>query len=216
MNKTKTISWKHLHTVPAVKGIYAWYYRPDITEYDVATAIATIKQHNAMGELAQAFATAEEFFIKRIFGYFRYESYKVDISGPLMPSFSGNVHNEQAVSKSFLQRIVENPERLRGIHAYICEAAPLFSSPLYVGKSDSLKIRLTTHQNLIMKYRAMPSDMTGVDDSEDTSFAKRVVSRGIPPERLFVVIYEIDTVESIHVDIEHIFNRICYPILGRN
>ena len=216
MNKTKTISWKHLHTVPPVKGIYAWYYRPDITEFDVATAIATIKQHNAAGQLDEAIAAIEEFFIKRIFGYFRYESYKVEVTGPLMPSFSGRIHNEQAVSKSFLERIVDDPERLRGIHRYMREAAPLFSSPLYVGKSDSLKVRLATHQNLIMKYRAMPSDMIGIDESEDTSFAKRVVNRGIPPERLFVVIYEIDSVESIHVDIEHIFNRICYPILGRN
>jgi hypothetical protein len=216
MNKTKTISWKHLHTVPAVKGIYAWYYRPDITEFDVKTAIDTIKQHNTAGQRDEAIATAEEFFIKRIFGYFRYESYKVDVSGPLMPSFSGSVDNEQGVSQSFLQRIVDDPERLREIHRYMRDAAPLFSSPLYVGKSDSLKARLATHQNLIMKYRAVPSDMTGIGESDDTSFAKRVVSRGIPPERLFVVIYEIDTVESIHVDIEHIFNRICYPILGRN
>jgi len=216
MNKMKTISWKHLHTVPAVKGIYAWYYRPEITEFDVTTAITIINQHKITGQIENASAAAEEFFIKRIFGYFRYESYKVDVSGPLMPPFSGSIHNEQTVSKSFLERIVDDPERLRGIHLYMREAAPLFSSPLYVGKSDSLKARLATHQKLIMKYRAMPGDMTGVDESEDTSFAKRVVSRGIPPERLFVVVYEIDTVDSIHVDIEHIFNRICYPILGRN
>lgn len=216
MTKTRTIGWKHLHTVPAVKGIYAWYYRPDVTEFDVTTAITTIKHHNTLGAAEKAIATAEEFFIKRIFGYFRYEPYKVEVYGPLMPAFSGDIQNEQAVSKSFLQRIVDDPDRLRGIQAYMREAAPLFSSPLYVGKSDSLRTRLATHQNLIMKYRSMPSDMTDIEDSEDTSFAKRVVSRGIPPERLFVVVYEINTVESIHVDIEHIFNRICYPILGRN
>lgn len=216
MINTRTIAWKHLYTAPAAQGIYAWYYRPDITEFDVATAIASIKHHIEHGNAEQAIATAEEFFIRRIFGFFRYDPYEVKVSGALMPSFFGNVENEQIVSKTFLQRIVDDPDRLRLIHKYIQQAAPLFSSPLYVGKSDSLKTRLAAHQNLIMKYRAIPAEVIGIAESEDTSFAKRVVLRGIPPERLFVVVYEIDTVDNIHVDIEYIFNRICYPILGRN
>lgn len=216
MTNIRTIEWKNIHEAPQAEGIYAWYYQPDVTTFDVNNVIADIKKRNADGEPEKAFAIAEEFLLKRIFSYFKYEPYDVVLSGQLMPGFTGRVLNEQTVSKTFLSKIVSEPERLVPIQQYLKGAAPLFSSPLYIGKSDSLNTRLTTHKNLILKYRAMPTGALNDEDNEDTSFAKRVVAREIPPERLFVITYEITVGSNIHVDMEHIFNRISYPILGRN
>lgn len=216
MTSIRTIEWKNIHEAPRAEGIYAWYYQPDVTTFDVNKVIADIKQCNANGEPEKALVIAEEFLLKRIFGYFKYEPYDVVLSGQLMPGFTGRVLNEQTVSKTFLTKIVSEPERLVPIQQYLKGAAPLFSSPLYIGKSDSLNMRLTTHKNLILKYRTMPTGALKDEDNEDTSFAKRVVAREIPPERLFVITYEITIGSNIHVDMEHIFNRISYPILGRN
>lgn len=216
MTSIRTIEWKNIHEAPRAEGIYAWYYQPDVTTFDVNKVIADIKQCNANGEPEKALVIGEEFLLKRIFGYFKYEPYDVVLSGQLMPSFTGRVLNEQTVSKTFLTKIVSEPERLVPIQQYLKGAAPLFSSPLYIGKSDSLNMRLTTHKNLILKYRTMPTGALNDEDNEDTSFAKRVVAREIPPERLFVITYEITVGNNIHVDMEHIFNRISYPILGRN
>ena len=216
MTSIRTIEWKNIHEAPWAEGIYAWYYQPDVTTFDVNKVIVDIKQCNADGESEKGLAIAEEFLLKRIFGYFKYEPYNVILSGQLMPGFTGRAQNEQSVSKTFLHKIVSEPARLVLIQQYLKGAAPLFSSPLYIGKSDSLNARLTTHKKLILKYRAMPTGALEDEDSEDTSFAKRVVAREIPPERLFVIVYEINAGGGIHVDMEHIFNRISYPILGRN
>jgi len=217
MNNSVTIDWQSLGSAPSSPGVYAWYYKPDITDFDIKKIIEEVTLLSTESNDFEAAKLIELFIIKRIYGYFRSDPYSVNLAGPLMPSFSGRVDNDLRVSPSLLERIIADPKRLYNIRDQIRTAAPFFSSPLYIGKSDNLKDRLTTHKKLILKYREEQTDLSTIEDSEATSFAIRVVQRKFPPEKLFVAIHctSID-MDNVHVDIEHILNRICYPILGRN
>lgn len=209
--------WSNIQSCPSSAGVYAWYYAPDITAFDIDKIVSEIIQLKSENNIQKISQLVEQFIVKRIYGYFRSEPYQVNLSGQLMPPFKGAVENELTVSPSLIERIIVDPKRLHKVRSYLVAAAPLFSSPLYIGKSDNLKTRLSTHKTLILKYRNDKTDLGSIQDSEENSFAIRVVKRGLPPERLFVVVHCIPKDDdNIHVDIEHIFNRICYPILGRN
>ena len=211
------IDWQGLGDAPSSPGVYAWYYKPDITDFDINKIIEDVYLLCNNNSRQEAQKIVETFIVKRIYGYFRSDPYNVKLEGPLMPPFTGRVDNDIRVSYSLIERIVEDPKRLYNIREQLRVAGPLFSSPLYIGKSENLKDRLMTHKKLILKYRNEQIDLSTIADSEATNFAIRVVQRNFLPEQLYVAIHStLRSMDNVHVDIEHIFNRICYPILGRN
>jgi hypothetical protein len=217
MANAMIIDWQSIGGAPVSPGVYAWYYQPDVTDFDIKNIIDEIALLCIASKQIEAIEIIETFIIKRIYGYFRSDPYHVNLDGPLMPSFSGRADNDIRVSSSIVDRIIEDPKRLYKIRDQIRNAAPFFSSPLYIGKSDNLKERLITHKKLILKYREDQTDLSTIPESEATSFAIRVVQRRFPPEKLFVAVHcTPKDLDNIHVDVEHIFNRISYPILGRN
>jgi hypothetical protein len=85
----------------------------------------------------------------------------------------------------------------------------------------SIRQRVLQHSNFIKKYKESFNNplLRVFDDevlSEEKSFAQRVVERGIPSSRLFLVYQTTGTDLDIQVDVENIINRIYYPTLGRN
>lgn len=217
MLNSDIFDWQSLGSIPSTPGVYAWYYKPDITDFDIKKIIEEVKLLRVDSKYIEATRLMENFIIKRIYRYFQSEPYSVSLTGPLMPQFSGRAENDIHVSQALLERIIEDPKRLFNIRDQMRVAAPLFSSPLYIGKSDNLKDRLNNHKKLILKYREEQPDLSTIKDNDATSFAIRVIQRNFPPEKLFVAIHcTSKDMDDVHVDIEHIFNRICYPILGRN
>ncbi|MER9700761.1 hypothetical protein [Mesorhizobium sp. M0146] len=115
-----------------------------------------------------------------------------------------------------LDRIVEEPARLATIRQVLEASAPHFASPIYIGMSEKLRLRLKRHKALIEKYGELPDIALSEEEQRDQSFAREVRARNIPPSRLFVVATVISGPPGTYVDIENILNRIHYPLLGRN
>ena len=216
MTKQQTLSWDEIAKAPNEAGIYAWYFRPELTDHDINQLVESVRTapEKASDEI-------RNFFTERLFKYFMQKPYEVQISGQLKPKYSGKIDHKQDISDGLIQRVKDNPNRLFSIRNLLQESAPMFASPLYIGMSSSIKLRVMQHMNFIKKYKESTNNpfIRLTDDeisAEEKSFAQRVVERGIPSSRLFLVYQTTDTELDIQVDVENIVNRIYYPILGRN
>lgn len=213
------LGWGDLRQAPAGPGVYAWYYEPEITDFDLDTALAAVRAHLTEGDRAGAEAVITALLSDHVMSYFRQDPYEVVLSGQLKPRHSGLAEHDQRLSPALVQRLLEDPDRLRPLRDILAGSAPYFASPLYVGMSDNLRSRLAQHRTLIEKFRAKDFRRATHETSaqnEEAGFARRVVRRKIPPDRLFAMICEADEVAGLHIDAENLFNRMYYPILGRN
>lgn len=209
-------SWHEIGDVPAAPGVYAWYYTPEITAFDldqITAQILTLREGAGPGAAKQA---VRAFLDEAVFSYFREQPYSAHLRGPLKPRYEGQIEHRPTLSESLLDRIVEAPERLATIRSVLEASAPDFASPIYIGMSERLRTRLGNHKALIEKYGELPDPGPSEEDQRDHSFAKEIRARGIPPSRLFVVASVIAGPPGTYVDIENILNRIHYPLLGRN
>ena len=208
--------WSELANVPATAGVYAWYYRLAITDFDLEKAIADISSLRDADSSGAAHA-ARELLDERLFRYFREAPYQASVQGPLKPTYHGPLEHAFEVSEGLISRIVENPDRLRNIRDVLKASAPMFASPLYIGMSIDLRARLCRHRALIEKYRIANMNQAPQTKDNDAGFAWQVAQRKIAPDRLFVYTHSTDTEdENIALDIENILNRLFYPIFGRN
>jgi hypothetical protein len=215
MSGLERYDWSELASVPEAPGVYAWYCRPVLAVRDVETVIENSKQYQLAGEADKAETLLKDFLDRFLFRLFQEDPFKAELSGPLKPSFYGELAQQIPTSASLARRLVENPERLRTIQTVLDRAAPDFASPIYIGMSSNLRNRLQQHKSWIQRYRDGSANSAGENDTA-SSFALQVVRRGMRPERLFVNIRTVSSDADTTVDIENILNRICYPILGRN
>lgn len=207
--------WADIVNAPALPGVYAWYYSPEITDYDLEQTISRLIAYRDTDRVA-----AEELvrttLDSRIFQHFREEAYRANIEGPLKPTYTGTLEHTFKVSAGLVGRIVDDPDRLRTIRDVLDMSAPNFASPLYMGMAGELRSRLATHKTLIEKYRRLQRQGEEPVRNSDAGFAWQVAKRRIPPDRLIVYTCTTAADAKTAVDIEHILNRIYYPILGRN
>jgi len=223
MTTSTTYWWTEISNVPQKPGVYAWYYLPEITEFDLQQTISRIRVYWDDDDIEAALETVKSFLQNFLFQYFQEEPYQAILRGSLKPKYEGSIEHKPELSEELLKRIVEEPERLITIKQVLEESAPDFASPIYIGMSENLSSRLKHHKKLIEKYSSQLlnqniSNRTNKRDGEDRdqSFAMRICSRHIPPTRLFVTISILGDVGKRYVDIENILNRIHYPLLGRN
>lgn len=207
--------WADLVNAPALPGVYAWYYSPEITDYDLEQTIAQLKAGRDIDRPA-AEELARTTLDSRIFKHFREDPYQAVIEGPLKPTYTGTLEHTFRVSSGLVQRIVDDPDRLRTIRSVLDMSAPMFASPLYMGMAGELRSRLATHKGLIEKYRRLHRQGEEPLRNSDAGFAWQVAKRRIPPDRLIVFTCTTPADDNTAVDIENILNRIYYPILGRN
>ena len=208
--------WHEIGDVPAESGVYAWYYKPEITQFDLDRIVAEVSDLVAAGASAAAKVATARFLDETVFRYFREQPYAAQLRGALKPRYEGLIEHRPTLSDSLLERIVEDPERLTTIRDVLDQSAPLFASPIYIGMSEKLRTRLKRHKMLIERYGELPNIGVSQEDERDQSFAREVRAREIPPSRLFVAIQVISGSRGSYVDIENILNRIHYPLLGRN
>lgn len=208
--------WSDLSSAPASSGVYAWYYRPDIADFDLAQAISRVAILREQDRPA-AEKTVREILDDRLFRYFREEAYETVIEGPLKPTYRGLLEHDFEVSGGLVSRIVEEPNRLTEIRDILRDSAPIFASPLYIGMSSNLRSRLSAHKALIEKYRASRLREVSRPRESDAGFAWQVAKREMSPDRLMVFTYNTNRDDGgLAIDIENILNRLYYPILGRN
>lgn len=209
-------SWHEIGDAPAAPGVYAWYYTPEITAFDLDAITSRIVALKQEAGLLAAKEAVRSFLDEAVFRYFREQPYSAQLRGPLKPRYEGQIEHRPTLSESLLDRIVEAPERMATIRSVLEASAPDFASPIYIGMSERLRNRLSKHKSLIEKYGELPDPGPTEEEQRDHSFAKEVRVRSIPPSRLFVVATVISGSPGAYVDIENILNRIHYPLLGRN
>lgn len=207
--------WADIVNAPALPGVYAWYYSPEITDRDLEQTITQLKACRDTDRLA-AETLVRSTLDNRVFKHFREDPYQALIEGPLKPTYTGTLEHTFRVSAGLVQRIVDDPDRLKTIRAVLDMSAPMFASPLYMGMAGELRSRLATHKKLIERYRRLHGHTDEPARDSDAGFAWQVAKRKIPPDRLMVFTCTTAADDKTAVDIENILNRIYYPILGRN
>lgn len=205
--------WADLANAPDEPGVYAWYYSPEITDFDLERTIEAVR---AASDRPEAERMIRSMLDERLFHYFREEPYTASLSGPLKPAYVGSLEHDSVASGSLVSRLAADPERLRTIRNVLALSAPMFASPLYIGMATILRSRLAKHKELIERFRSVVPRDGQIARNSDAGFAWQVAKRKIPPERLFVFTCSTSSDDGTAVDIENILNRICYPILGRN
>ena len=215
--------WTETSNIPHKPGVYAWYYSPEITEFDLEQIIRKINNFREIGDTDAAFMAVHNFLHDYLFRYFQEEPYQATLKGALKPKYEGYVEHTPELSEDLVKRVIEQPERLMTMKQVLEKSAPNFASPIYIGMSENLRDRIKRHKKLIEKYCSQfPNSniqLKSTDkesENRDRSFAMRICSRNIPPTRLFVAINILEDIGKRYVDIENILNRIHYPLLGRN
>ena len=212
-------SWTEIINVPSKPGVYAWYYSPEITDFDLQDTINKILMFKSVNNMDEAQEIVKTFLNNYLFRFFQEEPYHATLRGSLKPKYEGTVEHTPELSEDLVARIVDEPERLTTVRQVLEKSTPNFSSPLYIGMSKNLNGRLKTHKKLIEKYcsQVNPNDFNIKDaEDRDKNFAMRVCSRNIYPTRLSVAINVLEDIGERYVDIENILNRIHYPLFGRN
>lgn len=216
------LSWSELSQAPERPGIYAWYFRPQLTEYDINKFIKEIELNDGDENFACRSKIVKKFLNDRIFKYFEQKPYEVELKGVLKPRYSGEaVHrSEDDVSPDLIERLCSNPRSLFLINVALELSTPLIASPLYIGKAENLRDRIKVHKRMIQTLKNNIADNLASyleyhPSLDEKSFAQRVAEREIPSSQLFVA-YTVVADTKIVTDLENILNRIYFPILGRN
>jgi hypothetical protein len=216
--RRETLHWWTIDKAINKPGVYAWYYKPQLTNHDIDVLITTLKTAEAVtrGDLVR------EFLQRHIFDPLSDGPYTAAIRGPLKPTYEGALHIKAAISDDAVARIASNPERLRQIKAILEASVPDFSSPIYIGMATNLQRRLVSHKAAInrLKHTVHPAvelDETVSEDQYPTqSFAAEVVRRNLSVNNLIAVTQTTEFLSDEYKDAENILNRLSFPICGRN
>ncbi len=114
-----TYSWHEIGDVPASPGVYAWYYTPEITAFDLERVTSTIAALKSSKGAAAAKDALRAFFDEAVFSYFREQPYQAQLRGALKPRYEGKIEHCPNLSESLLDRIVEDPARLATIRTVL-------------------------------------------------------------------------------------------------
>lgn len=193
-------------------GIYAWYHEVRLSKADVEKFISTVHQ----SPIAERTTFVETFLRDRIFAPYKDSPYNINLSGGLKPEYRGQIQHFQRISAHTVESLASRPEGMEEIKNLLRLMVPVFSSPIYIGVATrSLRTRLLQHQKLINEYREMPPSLRPTDD--DHSFAyDAVCQRALSPLELIVYVMKTPVSRETQLAAEYIFNRINYPLCGRN
>jgi hypothetical protein len=220
---TQLFRFSEIAGAPNSPGVYAWYYRLELTDKDIADCIESVElepSEEARYEIIRSFLDVH------LFRYYKEVPYFVSLSGKLKPRYQGLLAHHVEMSLSLIKRLAETPSNLYEIKRTLRLAIPQFSSPIYIGVAKCLRDRLKQHVHLINSLQHLQASgaltpMLETDtDSEtdrDHKFAYEVsLIRGFRPSCLIVNTLELPVDDSIRYDLENILNRINYPLCGRN
>ena len=222
--ETRQFRFSEISSAPYAPGVYAWYYRTELTDKDIAQCIKDVEQESS--ESAQD-DIMRLFLETHLFRYYKETPYSVAISGKLKPKYEGVVQHRSEASASLVRRLSSAPEKLYEFKKALKLAVPLFASPIYIGVAKQLRGRLMGHVRLIDQLRNLratlvddittPSNGDITEEERDHKFAHEVsLIRGFTPSSLIVNTLELPIDESIRYELENVFNRINYPLCGRN
>jgi hypothetical protein len=220
---TKNFRFSEVAGAPDTPGVYAWYYRIELTDKDIARCVESI---DLAGDQDSRDEIMREFLNNHLFRFYKEVPYFVSLSGKLKPRYEGMIDQRSDVSQTLIRRLSANPNNLYELKSTLRSAVPLFASPIYIGVATRLRERLLQHVRLIDYYQhirasavgnAQPLQTTNEEETSDHKFAYEVsMIRGFRSSSLIVNTLELPVNDSIRYDLENILNRINYPLCGRN
>lgn len=209
--------WREIDEVPDQTGVYAWYYQHTLLEKDINDVIAKLATENDQDARIEQL---RQFLDNYLFRVFVESPYRVTLRGKLKPRYEGEVEHSATISRSLLERLSLDPQRLWTIKTALDSAVPEFAAPVYIGMAKKLRTRLTKHKELIREYLKNqlrgPVAFQDEEDEADHSFALDVVTRNFAIHKLAVSYRLVAAKDNSHVDVENILNRINFPLCGRN
>jgi hypothetical protein len=208
--------WENIVDIPEKPGIYAWYFSPDLTNYDIEKLINDLRGETKDGQARRELVI--KFLNKNIFSYYSNLPYMVIIEGSLKPTYKGQLEQATQPSVDLIDRILERPQRLKSLQNILAGLHPMFGNPIYVGKSSNLNIRIKEHKKQIQRYknRGLYDRYPENEEAEKNTFASEICKRNLPVARLVVATHVVEYSDCEYTDIENILNRMYYPIFGRN
>jgi len=221
---TKHFRFSEVAQAPNVPGVYAWYYRIELTDKDIATCVEEVELETSEEVRDEIVRT---FLDTHLFRYYKEVPYFVALSGQLKPRYEGVIDHHAEVSAGLIRRLAEAPANLYELKRTLRLAVPHFASPIYIGVATRLRERLMQHVRLIDSLQHLRasavSDLQPIpvgatsEEDRDHKFAYEVTMiRGFRPSSLVVSTLELPVDDSIRYDLENILNRINYPLCGRN
>lgn len=223
MNSTKHFRFSEVANAPETPGVYAWYYRIDLTDKDIANCIEEVELELSPEERE---AIVKRFLETHLFRYYKEMPYLVDLTGPLKPRYKGAIDHNIDISETLVKRLAAEPNNLLELKRMLKLTVPMFASPIYIGVATRLRDRLRQHVRLIDALQNLKASAVGdgfqvpagdTDDDRDHKFAYEVaMTRGFRSSNLIVNTLELPVTDTIRYDLENILNRINYPLCGRN
>lgn len=238
-----------LSDVPAVPGIYAWYGMLHLGAADLKKDLD--QDNNDMG--VRRFRDS----LSRHTGRFSPPPLSVSLKSSFRDGWSGaaapmlfekyvtalSLSDDESSTPGFtypaksIERMCSTEKNRVQLNRLIDAATPVFSAPLYVGKSSNLKRRLGEHvaalsrfsemaassSEFLEKLRRKISDPFSEDINADMNFAMRAVSAGFTSDHLQVYIMDIESNSSLQGKdatagaeaLEWLLNSWNRPVLGR-
>ena len=207
------LTWPNLGEAPEKPGVYAWYVRLVLGEADLTEFESSVMKEQSSG--GRPAYIVEDMLTRHFFHPFRETPYTVNLTGPLKPRYAGELKHEPAASAGLVDRLIDDPSRLRPLAHVLGAAAPYFTAPLYIGMASNLRGRLQQHKDRIIRFTNNPGSLHNEESA--SGFAEQVVQRNFNPTQLFVQYLVVDNINADEqVDLENILNRINFPIFGRN
>jgi hypothetical protein len=221
----------NVHQAPKKPGFYAWYYRFEVSDADIARVKQDLEAITDTGQRKEAMGSFLKTFI---FKHFRETNYRVELKGKLKPLYSGEIEYSYPLGDKLLKRLADQPDLLDFLKWSLSSSLPYFASPLYIGLSDDLRRRLTSHKRLIEYYqdrKSQPGLLFEASSEFETldekghSFAREVTLEReffVPNLRVSTLVIPDELAKSGSelrdqlATVENILNRINFPLCGRS
>ncbi|CAM2341019.1 hypothetical protein [Burkholderia vietnamiensis] len=239
-----------LDKVPASPGVYAWYAKPQIGAADWSKALdhngddigeATLRsllaKHTSRFAPISLRVRAHHAFRDSWAGRLTSATFDRHVSALNKKDFQEEEEKLLRLPKASMQKVLSSETQRGRLSKLITEvAAPLLSSPVYIGKSDDLRRRISEHVANLGKwhilvqrnsiYREKMRDALFGGDrnySVPDEFSTRAIAAGFSPDNL--EIYVLNIAEALGVSnnlalelaetLEWLLNTWHRPILGR-
>ncbi|RUG80534.1 hypothetical protein IPC561_09890 [Pseudomonas aeruginosa] len=238
-----------LSDVPAVPGIYAWYGVLHLGAADLKRELDQDNKDLGAKRFRESLSRRTGRFSPPPFSVSLKSSFRDGWSGAAAPTlFEKYVavlsHPDGELSApgftypaKAIERMCSTEKNRVQLNRLIDAATPVFSAPLYVGKSSNLKRRLGEHVAALSKFselaaansefleklRKKISDPSSEEISADMNFAMRAVSAGFTSDHLKVYIMEVESCSTLQDKdatagaeaLEWLLNSWNRPVLGR-
>jgi len=229
IQKTGPFNIQEVNQAPDQPGLYIWYSKLDVGRADWHSMNAG-SEEIAKTSFLKALNGHSNKFAKQEIDLTAKANFSTIWNGTLVEDATsrfGGINIDGEVIHSALDSTLSSDESREALLSVLEIGFPFFYSPLYIGMTSkqTLKTRLTQHQDAYMKLFAATDNNLLIDGIDNKTFAERAVSFGFRPGDLFYFTLSfkaekdsclgLPEISSLIIASEWLLNRWSTPTLGR-